>query len=549
MFEPETLDQLLNAPEGEHLEFKEAKLQFDSDRLVEYCVALANEGGGKLVLGITNKRPRRVVGTQAFGDLGKKKAELLDQLRIRIEAYEIQRPDGRVVVFDIPSRHPGMALQYRGRYLMRSGDSVVSMTEDQLRRIFNETGPDFSAGICEKASLADLDPAGIEQFRRAWHRKSRKDTIRNVTVDQLLADAELVPDGGVTFAALILLGTQKALGKYLAQAEVIFEYRASEVAGPAQHRVEHRQGFFLFYEDLWKQVNLRNDTQHLHDGLFVWDIPTFNENVVREAVLNAVSHRDYRLGGSVFVRQYPRRLEIESPGGFPTGITPENILYKQLPRNRRIAEVFSKCGLVERSGQGVNLMFEECIKEGKPTPDYSRNDEYIVILRLDGQIQDPRFLQFLEKIGEERLASFTTDDLLALDCVHKEKPIPDLLKPHVQRLLEHGIVERFGRGRGVRYILSSRFYEFLGKRGVHTRKRGLDRETNKELLVKHLEGRGSRGSALRELRQVLPSLTPSQVQGLLRELRREGRVHSMGNTKAGKWHPGPSPSDAPKSSD
>ena len=83
-----------------------------------------------------------------------------------------------------------------------------------------------------------------------------------------------------------------------------------------------------------------------------------------EAVLNAVSRRDYRLAGSVFVRQYPRRLEIVSPGGFPTGITQENFLWRQAPRNCLIAEVFAKCGLVERSGQAVNLMFEESIREG-----------------------------------------------------------------------------------------------------------------------------------------------------------------------------------------
>jgi ATP-dependent DNA helicase RecG len=232
-------------------------------------------------------------------------------------------------------------------------------------------------------------------------------------------------------------------------------------------------------------------------------------------------------------------LEIESPGGFPPGITPENILYKQLPRNRRIAEAFSKCGLVERAGQGVNLMFEQCIRENKPTPDYGRSDDYAVNLRLDGRIQDPRFLRFMERIGEERVASFTTNDLLTLDCIHKERLIPEPLKPHVQGLLDLGVIERFGKGRGVRYILSGGLYEFLGKPGVHTRKRGLDRETNKELLVKHIEKRCESGSPLSELRQVLPALTPAQVQGLLRELRREGRVHSAGQTKAGRWYPGP----------
>ena len=103
---------------------------------------------------------------------------------------------------------------------------------------------------------------------------------------------------------------------------------------------------------------------------------------VREAILNAVSHRDYRHPGSVFVRQYPRRLEIVSPGGFPTGITPDNIIDKQFPRNRRIAETFLRCGLVERAGQGANRMLVEAVRDSKPLPDYSRSDEHEVFLSL-----------------------------------------------------------------------------------------------------------------------------------------------------------------------
>ena len=143
---------------------------------------------------------------------------------------------------------------------------------------------------------------------------------------------------------------------------------------PAQQRVELRQGFFSFYDELWNLINLRNDIQHFQSGLFVLDIPTFSERVVREAVLNAVSHRDYQLSGSVFIRQDPRRLVLESPGGFPVGITEHNILDRQLPRNRRIADIFAKCGLVERSGQGMNLMFELSIQESKPTPDFAGTD-------------------------------------------------------------------------------------------------------------------------------------------------------------------------------
>lgn len=425
--------------ENEHLEFKEAKTSFEFEDLVKYCAALANEGGGRSILGATDKKPRKIVGSQAFSNLDRTKSGIVERLHLRVGADALALPEGRVVVFDIPSRPIGYPIPYKGAYWMRAGDSLVPMTPDLLKRIFGETGPNFSAEICPKATLFDLDPAAIERLRTLWRRKSGNELLDRIGHDQLLADSEVAVDDGITYAVLILLGTQHSLGKYLSPAEVIFEYRSSEASVSYQQRLEFRRGFFLFSDELWEAIDRRNDVQHFQDSLFVWDIPTFNEAAIREAILNAIAHRDYRLGGSVFVRQYPRRLEIVSPGGFPPGITAENILYRQAPRNRRIAEVLAKCGLVERSGQGVDRMFEACIKEGKPHPDFSQSDDYQVSVVLEGEVQDPQFLRFLEKVGKERLASFTTQDLLVLDLVHREQPVPEGLREHLRRLGDWGL--------------------------------------------------------------------------------------------------------------
>jgi ATP-dependent DNA helicase RecG len=101
--------------------------------------------------------------------------------------------------------------------------------------------------------------------------------------------------------------------------------------------------------------------------------------------------------------------------------------------------------------------------------------------------------------------------------------------------MDQGIIERIGRGRGVRYLLSRRFYRFLGRPGAYTRRRGLDRETNKELLLRHIEESGAEGATLGELCQVLPSLSRDQVRTLLRELRQAGRVQIRGKTKGARW--------------
>lgn len=130
----EQLSALMKAKEAEHLEFKEAKERFDFEKLVRYCVALANEGGGRIVLGVTDKKPRHVVGTQAFSKMERTKAGLLERLHVRVETDVIDHPNGRVLVFTVPPRPIGMPIHYKGAYWMRSGEDLVPMTPDMLKK-------------------------------------------------------------------------------------------------------------------------------------------------------------------------------------------------------------------------------------------------------------------------------------------------------------------------------------------------------------------------------------------------------------------------------
>ena len=241
------LERIMTSKEGESLEFKEAKNTYDFEKLVKYCAALANEGGGKIVLGVTDKRPRSVVGSQAFKQPERTRASLIERLHLNIDFSVVNHPDGRVLIFHVPEHPIGTPVKYKGIYWHRQGDSLIAMSEDRLRGIFAEAGHDFSADICSAASMDDLDREAIENFRKRWIYKSGNQGLITLTREQLLNDAEAMVDGNLTCAALILFGTRKALGRHLAQAEVIFEYRASDASGPAQQRKEFRQGFFSFY--------------------------------------------------------------------------------------------------------------------------------------------------------------------------------------------------------------------------------------------------------------------------------------------------------------
>jgi ATP-dependent DNA helicase RecG len=383
--------------------------------------------------------------------------------------------------------------------------------------------------------LDDLDPTALSKFRSLWGRKHPGSRVDAKSDLELLEASELAVDGILTQAALILLGSRSGLGKHLPQAELIFEYRSSEIAGPAQDRHEYREGFLVSNDSLWRQINLRNDRQSYQDDFFRYDIPTFDEIAIREAILNAVCHRDYRHKGSVFIRQYSRRLEIISPGGLPAGVTVENIADQQNPRNRRLAEVLQRCGFIERSGQGVNLMIENAIRQTKPLPDFSHSSNHEVRLTLSGTVQNPAFIRFLEQLGEDQLQTFNTWDFLTLDALSRDSALASHMKTRLPRLLDIGSVESQGRGRGRRYFLSKELYAEMGSLGTYTRRKGLDNETNKALLITHLETQGANGSPISELCEVLPACSRTSVQRWLSELRNEGKVALKGQRRGARW--------------
>ena len=428
----ESLKNLLEAKEGEHYQFKEAKNHFSRDEATKICCALANCGGGKLVLGISDERPRRVVGSSAFPQPEEMRRLLIDKLSIAVDFHIYGHTEDRVLVFEVESRPLGLPVSVDGIAWWYEGDSLIPMPETVRKKIYEESGVDFSGGICEGANMADLDDEAVEIFRNQWMLKKDKARIGTLSKEQLLRDCDAITDEGITYAALILFGTKKALDKHLPQAEIIFEYRSTEASGPAGQREEFRLGFFSCYNRLWDLINLRNEKQHYQEGFVLYDIPTFNERVVREAILNAVSHRNYQMAGSIFIRQHPNKLKIESPGGFPNGINLDNILDRQSPGNRLIAQILGLCGLVERSGQGMNIIYELSIKEAKALPDFTGTDDHFVSILLDGLVIDKKMLTLINEIGSAQLESLSTDDFLAIDVLYHEKQFPKHLRPRLK---------------------------------------------------------------------------------------------------------------------
>lgn len=217
----ETVQELLEAKEGEHVQFKEAKNRFDFGEAARCCCALANNGGGKLVFGITDKRPRSVVGSAAFDQPERTRMGLIEKLKVNVDFQLFDYEGKRVLAFDVKSRPIGLPVQYDGVAWIYEGDTLKPMPEDMRRSIYEETGGDFSGTICAGATIDDLDETAIENFRTKWIEKSGKKQLATLSKQQLLHDCGAITDDGVTYAALILFGKNAAIIKYLPQAEII----------------------------------------------------------------------------------------------------------------------------------------------------------------------------------------------------------------------------------------------------------------------------------------------------------------------------------------
>lgn len=524
-----TFERILNADrESEHLEFKEAKESFPISRgkrcLFGYYVGIANEKGGKLILGVTDKIPRKVVGTKAFSNLGKIKEKIYEKFHRTIEVEEFFYEKKRVLIINIPSRPIGEALEFNGQYLMREGGNLVSMSPEVIKKISNEYIQDFSAEICKGANYKDLNPKNIETLRSILKQSKKVDKkITNYSNEELLNDLGLIRDKKITHAALILLGYEKSLKKFFPHAEIRFQYKENKNKVRADSSYIFQGGYLDYYHKLWNLINLRNRNILIQIGLRILKKQTFDEETIREAINNAIIHRDYSEIGSIILTQSPKEICIESPGGLLPGVTIKNIVDETRVRNKLLAEVLSKCDFVESFGNGVDLMIQNQLSVGKRMPNYSKTTEYKVVLEIDGVIYNPSFARYVSRVAVEKNKDLSYKELMVLMNIKENKKI--IFKEITEDLLNLGLIEKVG---ALKYILSKKYYSDIGKTGEYTRRKGLDKSRNKELILEHLKNH--KKGYIKDFMEIFSGDVPrSTISNWLFELRGEGKIFFEGN--------------------
>ena len=408
----------------DHIEFKEAKHNFNWDGgahkdpkerrhcILGYVAALANEKGGKLVFGMKDHWPHEVVGsTFDQGNLGALEDAIYNKMQIRVSVTEEFEPSEdapnkkRVVIFNVPSRPIGKMLKFEGVPLMRTGESLREMSDAEMFKILSEQEPDFSAKPCEGLTMDDLDAEAIKVMKQKYAEKNENPGFEVIPDEQALKDLDLLVDGKLNYAALVLLGKSKAIRKYMPQNNVVIEYRNDPASIQYDDRLEIQQPLFLAIDNIWAYINQPrlNPQVHISENAYIFDIKLFNKETIREAVLNAIAHRSMIVQNDVVIKQSPTELTITNAGGFPIGVDKSNVLtVNSTPRSKRLAEVLQKTGLVEKSGQGVDKMFTNCIMEAKPLPDFSATDNYQVSLTFRTEIRNVPFLVYIRQEQAKR---------------------------------------------------------------------------------------------------------------------------------------------------
>ncbi len=543
-----TIDELRQMRESEdHVEFKKGEHGNDSyngygkdkpnDRrrcILGYVAALCNEGGGRLVIGMHDTYPHKVTGTkQCINAIGQLESDIYRDLGIRPEIYELYEDNinktGRVLVIEIPPHPIGKVFKFEDVALMRVGEELKPMDDKTFISIIQESEPDFSEQICYGVTIDDLDKEAIRVLKEKYAKKQKNDSFKALSDHQALSDLKLIIGDKVTNAAILLVGKECIINKIYPQAKVMLEYRNTENQIHFDNRKVFGQPFFLLIDNLWEEINRRNGSIPIREGAYIFDIPFFNEDVIREIVNNAFAHRDYRFNSEIVIKLYPTKFTIVNGGGFPLGVSIDNLLtVPSTPRNRLIADVLSKTGIVERSGQGIDKIFLYTLSEGKPKPDYSKTDDFMVTATLSATIKDTGFALYIQSIQEELLndKKLTVFDVLAL-CEIRDGAKRPSNKEVTATLEKIGAIEKHGKTNAQYYILPRKYYEMSGDLAAYSLKTDWDINQVWAILCPFLQKYGKAKRA--EINKLLGEhISDKQYRNYMEEFKSKGLIRTEG---------------------
>ena len=537
-------------PERETLEieFKSDLKKLPDNDIVDAVVAFANTIGGTIYLGVENDGT--VTGLhKAHRDYTQLAAYIANKtvppVSVRVELLEEAFP---VLAIHVPKCRSIIASSVgkiqRRRIKADGTPENVPMYPFEINTRLSELSLlDFSAQPVPGAGYQDLDPLERERLRRIILSYNGEKYLLELPDDELDKALQLVVTVGdqlvPTYTGMLLIGKQEKLREYMPTAESAFLMMNGT-------EVSTNETFYLpllsAIERLLDFVNARNPEQEMEMGMYRISIPEFDKRAVREAVVNAFSHRDYTRLGRVLVRMDADGLTITNPGGFIEGVTIQNILnVEPHGRNPVLADALKRIGLAERSGRGVDRIYEGSLRYGRDLPDYSETSSTSVTLFIPRGMPDKHLVALISEQQQRTGVPVPLNALLALNLlrqarritaaeISKEAHIPESkMRATLEYLTETGLIEAIGTGRGRAYILSAKSYKDPVK---YIRQTDIDQLRYPELVVKLAKQKGS--ISRKDVIELL-HVSPPQAYRLLKKMVEDQKLIRQGNTSAAHY--------------
>lgn len=540
------LQQLRNlTAENEIVEFKEAKTGYDFTKLGKYFSALSNEANLKgkpfawLVFGVENKR-HSIIGSQfrpQRKDLDSLKSEIANKTTNRItfiEIYELNEPEGRVVMFQIPAAPKGFPIAFDGHYYGRDDEELSPLNLEEIERIRAQAiTEDWSAAILNDASLEDLDEEAIALARKNYKNKfpEKAADVDSWNDNTFLNKAKIIIKGKITRTAIILLGKEES-EHFINPAEAKIRWLLKDVNGNDKDYAIFGCPIILAVDKVYAKIrNLKY--RYIKEGtLFPDEVNQYEPYSIREALNNCIAHQDYTKYGRINVVEMEDQLIFTNLGSFIPGSV-EKVVKEDAPeehyRNRFLSTAMFNLKMVDTAGGGIKKIFNFQRQRFFPMPDYDLSGGKVKVT-ISGKILDMDYARLLARNND-----LTLEEIMMLDKVQKKQLLTDFEEKHLKN-------KKLIEGRKPNYFVGLKIAQKTGQKAVYSKNKAFDKSYYLDLIEKAVKEHGSlyRKDVDELLWKKLPDWMNDQqrknkIKNLLSELKREGKIMNMGTKKESIW--------------
>lgn len=531
--------------ESEIMEFKEARNTYDFNKLGKYFSALSNEANLKgkpyawMVFGVEDKK-HAIVGTRfrpQRKDLDSLKSEMGNKTTNRItfmEIHELNEPEGRVILFQIPAAPKGFPIAFDGHYYGRDDEELSPLNLEEIERIRAQaTTEDWSAAVIPDAGIDDLDEEAITLARRNFKTKfpDKADDVDKWDDITFLNKAKVTIKGKITRTAIILLGKDES-EHFLSPAEVKIRWKLVD-----EHNNDVDYEIFglpliLSVEKVFAKIrNIKY--RYMQEGtIFPAEVSKYEPFSIREAINNCIAHQDYTKSARINVIEMEDQLVFTNQGSFIPGSV-EKVVTEDAPeefyRNRFLATAMFNLKMVDTAGGGIKKIFNFQRVRYFPLPDYDLSEDKVKVA-ISGAILDMNYARLLA-----RHKDLTLDEIIMLDKVQKRKTLTEAEEKHLKS-------KKFIEGRKPNYFIGIKVAQKTSQKAAYSKNKAFDKSYYLDLIEKAIKEHKSleRKDIDELLWNKLPEWTDekqkkNKINNLLSELRRKDKIENQGTYKMPKW--------------